>query len=85
MWAVSYTADALKTLTRMDRSVARRIRDKILALSADPLAPNNNVKKLQGVEGFRLRVGDWRVIYTLEHSVLTVVVVKVGHRGSIYE
>jgi mRNA interferase RelE/StbE len=53
--------------------------------AADPLAPNNNVKKLRGVEGYRLRIGDWRVVYTLERGTLTVVVVKVGHRGSVYE
>ena len=85
MWAVTYTADALRTLSRMDRTMAKRIRGKILALAKDPLAPNNNVKRLTGVGGYRLRVGDWRVIYTLKHQLLTVIVVRVGHRSEIYE
>ncbi len=85
MWSVTYTADAIKALSRMDRVIARRIRAKILALAENPQAPNNNVKKLVGVEGFRLRVGDWRVIYTLRHEVLTVIVIRVGHRREIYE
>jgi mRNA interferase RelE/StbE len=85
MWTVIYSAEALKALVRMDPSVARRLRAKIMALATDPLAPNNNVKKLRGVEGYRLRIGDWRVVDTLERGTLTVVVVKVGHRGSVYE
>lgn len=85
MWSVAYTADAIRTLKRMDRTVARRLRSKILALARDPKAPNNNVKKLTGVAGYRLRVGDWRVIYTLKHEGLTVIVVQIGHRSEVYE
>ncbi|MBI1777146.1 MAG: type II toxin-antitoxin system RelE/ParE family toxin [Proteobacteria bacterium] len=85
MWSVAYAADALKTLSRMDRTIARRIRSKILALAADPSVPNNNIKKLTGMEGYRLRVGDWRVVYVLNRQVLTVLVVKVGHRSEVYE
>ncbi len=85
MWSVTYTAEAIRALTGMDRTIARRIREKILALARDPRAPNNNARKLTGIEGYRLRVGDWRVVYTLKHEVLTVVVIRVGHRREIYE
>ena len=85
MWSVTYTADAIRALSRMDPRIAKRIRSKILALARDPTAPNNNLKKLAGVDGYRLRVGDWRVIYTLRHQEMTVVVIKVGHRSEVYE
>jgi len=85
MWSVTYAADAIKTLNRMDSVIAKRIRSKVLALARDPKAQNNNVKKLTGVDGFRLRVGDWHVIYQLKAQILTVVVVRVGHRGEVYE
>jgi mRNA interferase RelE/StbE len=85
MWSISYTADAVRTLSRMDRVVARRIRTKIAALAQSPLSPNNNVKKLSGIEGYRLRVGDWRVIFTLRQEILTVVVIRIGHRREIYQ
>ncbi|MCK6450860.1 MAG: type II toxin-antitoxin system mRNA interferase toxin, RelE/StbE family [Alphaproteobacteria bacterium] len=85
MWSVTYTAEALDALSRIDRIVAKRIRAKVLALAQDPRAPSNNVKKLTGVEGYRLRVGGWRVIYTLKQQVLTVVVVRVGHRSEVYQ
>jgi mRNA interferase RelE/StbE len=84
MWTVVYTADAIRTLSRLDNAVARRIRAKIIALAKNPLTPNNNVKKLVGVEGYRLRVGDWRVVYTLQHRMFTVAVVRVGHRSEVY-
>lgn len=85
MWSVSYTADALRALTGMNPVIARRIRAKILALAQDPKAHNNNVKKLTGTEGYRLRVGDWRVVYTLKHQQLTVIVIRIGHRSEVYE
>jgi mRNA interferase RelE/StbE len=84
VWSVVYTAEALKALSRMDRIVARRIRSKILALARDPAAPNGNVKKLVGVDAYRLRIGDWRVIYTLKREILTVIVVRAGHRSEVY-
>ncbi|MGQ0674906.1 MAG: type II toxin-antitoxin system RelE family toxin [Rhodospirillales bacterium] len=85
MWSIAYTGAALATLAGINRTVAKRIRAKVLDLARDPRAPNNNVKKLTGVEGYRLRVGDWRVIYALRQQVFTIVVVRVGHRSEIYE
>ena len=85
MWSITYSTDAFKTLTSMDRTAAKRIRAKIVALAQNPTVPNNSVKKLAGVEGYRLRVGDWRAIYTLKHQTLTVIVVRVGHRSEVYK
>jgi len=84
MWTVVYTADAIKTLSRLDSVAAKRIRTKIVALARNLLAPNNNVKRLTGMEGYRLRVGDWRVVYTLKHETVTVIIVRIGHRSEVY-
>ncbi len=67
----------------MPRNTAKRIRDKIEELAEDPAAMRN-VVKLTGVEGYRLRVGDWRVVYTLEQDELVVAVVKIKPRGEVY-
>lgn len=85
MAQIRYTAAALKALARMPRNVAERIRAKIVELAADPAAARN-VKKLQAREGYRLRVGDWRVIYKLdeETGMLVVIVIDIGPRGGIY-
>jgi len=85
MWSVAYTEEAVRALAGIDRTVAKRIRAKILELARDPRAPSNNVKKLTGVEGYRLRVGDWRAVYTLRQQVLTIVVIRVGRRSEVYE
>ena len=85
MWSVTYTTDAIRSLGRMDPRIAKRIRSKVLSLARDPNAPNNNLKKLTGVEGYRLRVGDWRGIYTLRHEAMTIIVIRLGHRSEVYE
>lgn len=85
MWKVVYLPQAAKALRRLEPKTASRIMARVSELARDPHAPNNNATKLQGANGYRLRVGDWRVIYTLDHGVLVVTVVRIGPRGSIYE
>lgn len=84
MLQVEYSRDAVRTLLRIDRATARRIRAKVDQLATDPAALANNVTALKGGDGLmRLRVGDWRVIYTADLVVLLVV--RVAPRGSAYE
>jgi len=59
--------------------------EKIEALAADPMAPNNNVKKLTNHTGYRLRVGDWRVVYTIHEQALLIAVVRIAPRGDVYQ
>ena len=68
----------------MPRTTAILIRDKLRELATDPYAPNNNVKKLQGREGYRLRVGAWRVIYEIRDGQMIILVLDIGPRGGIY-
>ena len=82
MKPVSYSRSALKALRRMPADVARRIMAKVDQYAADPASQANNVKALQGPEGIRLRVGNWRVIMR-DGEVLAVL--EIGPRGSIYE
>lgn len=84
-WRIEYSEDAFITLRRIPANISSTIRAKLERLAANPKAPNNNVKPLKGRDGFRLRVGDWRVIYTLKNSVLTVYVITIAPRGSAYD
>ncbi len=59
--------------------------EKIEALAADPFAPNNHVRKLTDHPGFRLRVGDWRVVYLLQEQALLIAVVRIAPRGEVYQ
>ena len=81
---VSYEREAAKMLMRMDRTTAQRIRRKVEQLAADPDSLTNNAKPLRGMDDvWRLRVGDWRVLYTSDLVVLSVI--RVAPRGSAYE
>jgi len=62
---------------------ALTILDAISNLSDNPFPPQS--KRLTGCEGWRLRVGNYRVIYTVSSSDITVFVVKVAHRKTIYK
>ena len=84
MHTIRYTAAALKALRQMPRNVADLIRQKVQEVAADPAAARN-VKKLKGRDGYRLRVGDWRVVYDIEDGVLVLIVIDVGPRGGIYD
>ena len=83
MKAVVYSRTAQKSLTRMPRNWARRIRDKIMAYADDPASQATNVTRPRGQGGLvRLRVGDWRVIMRDETVPL---ILDVASRGSVYK
>ncbi|TAH35684.1 type II toxin-antitoxin system RelE/ParE family toxin [Candidatus Saccharibacteria bacterium] len=74
---------AVKTLKKLPSHISARIFQKIELLADDPRPAG--VKKLTGYASFyRIRVGDYRVIYDIHDGRLTVLVVEVGHRKDIY-
>lgn len=85
MYEVIFTKEADRTLRKLPRNVAMLIRTKINEIAANPYGQHNNVTKLTGREGYRLRGGDWRVLYQLRDNQLIMLVVKIGPRGSVYE
>jgi mRNA interferase RelE/StbE len=84
MYRVVTTKSFDKALARLSLNWQKRIVAKIKEVAVDPYAPNNNLTKLQGRDGFRLRVGDWRVIYELQDKRLVMLVLDMGPRGDIY-
>ena len=82
-YTVEFLPSAQRELAALPKDVQRRIANRIDSLREDPRPPG--VKQLQGVERlYRLRVGDYRVIYSIEGRRLVIVVVKVGHRREVY-
>ena len=83
---MSYTAEikrsAEKEMDRLPGKIHKRISDRILALETNPRPPGS--KKLQGEEGYRFRVGDYRVLYTIDDRVKRVFVYSVAHRREAY-
>jgi mRNA interferase RelE/StbE len=83
MKQIVYTRVARRILEKMPANTARLIRSKIEQYAADPASLANNVLKLQGREGFRLRVGDWRVIFDEDGRILHIL--KVAPRSGAYD
>ncbi len=84
MYAIEFTREARKALKAMPRNLRDVVLSKIDDLAVNPLQAQN-VKKLVGRPGYRLRVGDWRVIYTLDAGRLVVRVLDIGARGGVYQ
>ena len=74
---------ALRALKKIDRQDQPRIRGAIALLAVDPSPPG--AKALRGRDGLRIRVGDYRIIYTVQDSKLLIVVVTLGHRREVYD
>ena len=84
MYTVVTTRSFNKAIARLPMNWQKRILAKIKEVAVNPYAPSNNLTKLQGREAYRLRVGDWRVIYELHDERLVMAILEVGPRGGIY-
>ncbi|HRV69723.1 MAG TPA: type II toxin-antitoxin system RelE/ParE family toxin [Marmoricola sp.] len=73
---------AARALKRIHPSDRKRVQGAIVLLGRDPRP--TGAKSLRGRDGMRVRVGDYRIIYTVRDDVLLVVVVDLGHRREIY-
>jgi mRNA interferase RelE/StbE len=85
MFSIEYSRAARKALKGMPRNTAKLILEKIEALATDPFTPSNNVRKLTNHPGYRLRVGDWRVVYLIHEQALLIAVVRIAPRGEVYQ
>ncbi|CAA2138212.1 MULTISPECIES: type II toxin-antitoxin system RelE family toxin [Methylobacterium] len=84
MMQVAYSKDAVRALARMPANVARLIRTKIDEYAGNPASQANNVKALKGQLGvYRLRVGDWRILFTQDGQILAII--RIAPRGSAYD
>ena len=81
-YTVGFSGAARQTLRRLDGSVRKRIVLRIEALEEEPRP--SGCKKLAGSDLWRIRVGDYRVVYSIQDTRLVVLVVRVGHRREVY-
>ena len=73
---------AERELDRLPTPVARRIWDKLLTLEEDPRP--RGTTKLEGSDGYRVRIGDYRVVYLIDDRQKAVDVVRIAHRREVY-
>ena len=82
-YTVLILPSAQKQLSKLPNAIATRIEDKLLELEQDPRPPG--CKKLRGRDAWRIRIGDYRVIYEINDGRLIVTVITIGHRREVYE
>ncbi|MEW6222352.1 MAG: type II toxin-antitoxin system RelE/ParE family toxin [Candidatus Hadarchaeota archaeon] len=80
-YEVRWTEASLRQLKKLDKRTAGRIFDKVESISQNPFA---YVQKLMGLGLYRLRVGEYRVIVSIERKKMVVFVLEVGHRSVVY-
>ena len=83
-YRVEVAAAAVRQLRKLDRAAQRRVQGAIELLAAEP-RPNGATKLVGGDGEWRVRTGDYRIVYEIHDNVLLVLVVAVGHRREIYD
>ncbi len=82
-YRVEFKPSAARAIRKLEADIRRRIVAHAEALADDPRPPG--AEKLQGMRDlYRVRVGDYRIIYQVSDKVLLVLVVRVGHRRFVY-
>jgi mRNA interferase RelE/StbE len=82
-YVVQYDPRAMKELTRLDRPIALRVVKAVDRLGAQPRP--QGARSLVGYPGlWRIRVGDYRVVYAIKDAELVVLVLRVAHRKDVY-
>ena len=82
-YRIQYTPAVLKQLSKLDKPIARKILDYMDTKADNPTGSGKSLKgNLKAY--WRHRVGDYRVISYIDHDILTVLVINVGHRKKVY-
>jgi mRNA interferase RelE/StbE len=86
MYKLIFLSRAVKELKRLDFVAQQMIKKKLEILAEDPDKLKNDIKALKGklAGKFRLRVRNYRIIYQKKDDVLTILIVRIGHRKEIY-
>ena len=81
---IRYSKKALKYLLKLQSKLRDRIRNTIRKI-ADGNTQGLNIVAMQDVDAFRVRIGDYRVIYEINDDELVLIVIKIGARGDVYK
>jgi mRNA interferase RelE/StbE len=79
---ILYTHKVGKELDKLPDKIARKVVAELVKLASDPLPTNS--KKLAGQDNYRLRIGVYRVIYTLDTQHKEIIILRIAHRKIVY-
>ncbi|MFH1722400.1 MAG: type II toxin-antitoxin system RelE/ParE family toxin [Candidatus Altiarchaeota archaeon] len=81
-WKITWSMDAIRTLSKMEKPVAKRVLAKIEQAATDP---HHHTTRLAGSADFKLRAGDIRILMLLNSSKKTMYIQAIGNRRNIYK
>ena len=82
MYEIIFTNKAEREFKKLEKNIQERI---ISALERCRLRPEAHFERLVGDKGYKLRVGDYRVIADIIHDKIIILILKVGHRKNVYD
>jgi mRNA interferase RelE/StbE len=84
-YKVEFVKSARKEFDRLDTKLKVKTAEALRLLAQNPFSELLKVKKLKGANNlYRIRLGDYRIVYEIRNEQLIVLVIKVGHRREIY-
>lgn len=85
MYTVEFVKSAEKDFLRLPKKIRDRFEEALKLLAISPFSEILKIRKLKGADdAYRMRIGEYRLIYKIEQDVLIVLVIKVGHRREVY-
>lgn len=87
MYRLDFLTSAVKELKKLDFVIQQRIKNKLKLFAQNPDQFKGDIKSLSGKfkNKFRLRIGRYRVVYQKLDDKLVILVVRIGHRGNVYQ
>ena len=82
MYELKFNKKALDFLSKLEKDIKERIWNKLQACKIEPF---RYLEHLEEIEGFKLRIGDYRAIIDIDNKTNTININKIGHRKNIYE
>ena len=81
MFQLEWKESAIRELEKLEKSISFRLYKKINSLVNDPFS--QDIKKLKGEPAYRLRIGDYRIIFDIEKD--KIIILQIAHRSKIYK
>lgn len=82
MYTLIIDEESMKFLEKLDKNISKRISLKLIESKSNP---HHFFKRLTGIDSYKLRVGDYRIISDIDDNSLTINIRFIGHRKNVYD
>jgi mRNA interferase RelE/StbE len=85
LYQIEYTASARKELEQLDYTVFKKVKQAIDSLAENPFPQGSLKLEVTKEKLYRIRKGDYRIIYAVNHNIITITILKIAHRSDAYK